>query len=121
VALVSPADISWGRQDVLVQPDVFVVTREEARAGEWDRMRRLLLVAEMLSPSTARADRFVKRRRYREAGVPLYWIVDGEQRQVEVWTPKAEIPRSERKALVWHPARAATPFRLDPGELFRPV
>jgi Uma2 family endonuclease len=121
VALVSPADISWGRRDVLVQPDVFVVTREEARTGEWDRMRHLLLVVEVLSASTARADRFVKRRRYQEAGVPLYWIVDAEQRQVEVWTPEAEFPRIERTALVWHPAGAATPFRLDLGELFRPV
>jgi Uma2 family endonuclease len=121
VALVSPADISWGRQDVLVQPDVFVVTREEARTGEWDRMRRLLLVAEVLSPSTARADRFVKRRRYQEAGVPLYWIVDTEVRQVEVWTPDAEFPRIERETLAWHPSGAATPFRIGLEELFRPV
>jgi hypothetical protein len=31
-------------------------------------------------------DRFTKRRRYQEVRVPLYWIVDGEARQVEVWT-----------------------------------
>jgi Uma2 family endonuclease len=105
----------------LVQPDVFVVTREEARTGEWDRMRRLLLVAEVLSPSTARADRFVKRRRYQEAGVPLYWIVDTEVRQVEVWTPDAEFPRIERETLAWHPSGAATPFRIGLEELFRPV
>ena len=100
VALVSPADISWGRRDVLVQPDVFVVALEDARTLEWDRMRQLLLVAEVLSPSTARADRFVKRRRYQDAGVPLFWILDGEGRQVEVWTPEAEFPYSEREQLV---------------------
>src|SRR3989442_12173700 len=72
VALVSPADISWGREDVLVQPDVFVVAREDAQTMEWEQMRRLLLVVEVLSPSSARADRFVKRRRYQEASVPLY-------------------------------------------------
>jgi Uma2 family endonuclease len=121
VVLVSPADISWGRRDVLVQPDVFVVTREEARTGEWDRLRRLPLVIEVLSPSTARADRFVKRRRYQEAGVPLYWIVDAEHRQIEVWTPEAEFPHIERETLAWHPTGAAAPFRLELEDLFRPV
>jgi Uma2 family endonuclease len=73
VVLTSPADISWGR-DVLVQPDVFVVPVEQARTLEWSAIRDLLLVAEVLSPSTPRHDRFTKRRRYQEAGVPLYWI-----------------------------------------------
>jgi Uma2 family endonuclease len=121
VVLISPADISWGRQDVLVQPDVFVVKYEEARTLEWDRMRRLLLVAEVLSPSTARADRFVKRRRYQEAGVPLYWIVDGEQHLVEAWTPDAEFPLIERAQLIWHPSGVAEPFVLKLEELFRPL
>ncbi len=67
VVLTSPADISWG-PDVLVQPDVFVVSTEEARTLTWSRMRTLLRVAEVLSPSTARSDRFLKRLRYREAG-----------------------------------------------------
>jgi Uma2 family endonuclease len=81
VVLTSPADISWG-QDVLVQPDVFVVPVEQARTLEWSAIRHLLLVAEVLSPSTPRHDRFTKRRRYQEARVPLYWIVDGEELQV---------------------------------------
>lgn len=71
IVLTSPADISWGR-DVLVQPDVFVVPHDEAKSREWSRIRTLLLVVEVLSPSTARADRFTKRHRYQEAGVPLY-------------------------------------------------
>src|SRR5213593_2555452 len=55
IVLTSPADISWGRRDVLVQPDVFVVPPSEARTGDWTRLRSLLLVIEVLSPSTARA------------------------------------------------------------------
>jgi len=39
-----------------------------ARALTWSRAQTLLLVAEVLSPSTARSDRFLKRLRYREAG-----------------------------------------------------
>jgi Uma2 family endonuclease len=49
----SPADISWG-PDVLVQPDVFVVTLEQARSLDWSEMKNLLLAVEVLSPSTAR-------------------------------------------------------------------
>lgn len=120
IMLTSPADISWGR-DVLVQPDVFVVPRDEAMHGDWARLRTLLFVAEVLSPSTARADRFTKRRRYQEAGVPVYWIVDGDEQRVEVWTPDAELPVIETQRLVWRPARAGQAFTLALAELFRPV
>ena len=61
--LSAPADISWG-PDILVQPDLFVVDRTEARTLDWTRMQTLLLAVEVLSPSTARYDRFTKRRLY---------------------------------------------------------
>jgi Uma2 family endonuclease len=120
VVLASPADISWG-PDVLVQPDVFVVAAEEGRTLDWSRMRTLLLVAEVLSPSTASTDRFLKRLRYREAGVPLYWVIDGDERTVEVWTPSDDFPALERERLVWHPPGAGQRFELSLEELFRPL
>ena len=120
LVLSSPADISWGR-DVLVQPAIFVVPHDEVRTLTWSRMRTLLLVAEVLSPSSARGDRFLKRLRYREAGVPLYWVVDGDERMVEVWTPADDFPAVERERLVWHPPGGAEPFVLSLAELFRPV
>ena len=120
LVLNSPADISWG-PDVLVQPDVFVAPLEEARALTWSRLQTLTLVAEVLSPSTSRADRFVKRLRYREAGVALYWVVDGDARSVEIWTPADDFPAVERERLVWHPAGARAPFELSLAELFRPL
>ncbi len=118
--LTSPADISWG-PDVLVQPDVFVVPPDEARTLTWSRMRTLLLVAEVSSPSSARGDRFIKRLWYREAGVPLYWVVDGDDRSVEVWTPADDFPGLERERLTWHPAGAHEPFALSLEELFQPL
>jgi Uma2 family endonuclease len=120
VMLTSPADISWG-QDVLVQPDVFVIPLDEARTGDWSTIGSLLLVAEVLSPTTARADRFTKRRRYQEAGVPLYWVVDGANQQVEVWSPGVEFPAVERERLEWRPVGARHPFGLQLVDLFRPV
>ncbi len=120
VVFTSPADISWGR-DVLVQPDVFVVQAEEARTLEWSRMRSLALVAEVLSPSTARADRFLKRLRYREAGIPIYWVIDPDARAVEVWTPADDFPTVEHERLLWHPAEAAEPFALSTKMLFHQI
>lgn len=79
VVVVSPADISWS-PDTLVQPDVFVADRDEVRTGEWCNMKTLLLVVEVLSPGTARQDRFTKRCLYQEVGIPHYWIVDADQK-----------------------------------------
>jgi Uma2 family endonuclease len=120
LVLASPADISWG-PDVLVQPDVFVVPRKEARTLTWSRMQTLLLVAEVLSASSTKADRFLKRLGYRETGVPLYWVVDGDERTVEVWTPADDFPAVERERLEWRPAGAAEPFTLRLGDLFRSI
>jgi len=117
-ALFSPADISWG-PDTLVQPDVFVAPLEQARTLDWTRIQDLLLVVEVLSPSTARYDRFTKRRLYQEVGVPVYWLVDGESSLVEVWTPDAAFPQIERDWVIWHPAGAHAPFTLGLSELFR--
>jgi Uma2 family endonuclease len=116
----APADISWGR-DVRVQPDVFVVPREEARPLDWAAIRTVLLAAEVLSPSSQRADRFTKRRLYQERSVPTYRVVDGDERLVEVWTPQTEFPAIERERLSWHPAGVGGRFTLELAELFRPI
>jgi len=120
LVLFSPADISWG-PDVLVQPDVFVATLDEIRTLTWSRVQTLLLVAEVLSPSSSRGDRILKRIRYREAGVPLYWVVDGDEKSVEVWTPSDDFPVIERERLVWQPSGAREQFGLSLEELFRPL
>jgi len=116
----SRSDISWG-PDTLVSPDVIVVPLEEARTLTWAKMQHLLLVAEVLSPSSTRHDRFTKRRLYQEQQAPLYWVIDGDQRTVEVWTPDALFPQIEREELIWHPAGASAPFRLALADLFQPL
>jgi Uma2 family endonuclease len=98
-----------------------VVPLEEARTLKWAQMQHLLLVAEVLSPSSTRHDRFTKRRLYQEQGVPLCWIVDGDAHAVEVWTPEARVPHVERERLRWHPTRASAPFTLSLPELFQPL
>ena len=121
VVLPGPADVSWGRDDVLVQPDVFVVPVDEARTLNWARVRTLLLAIEVLSPSSLRADRFTKRRLYQDVGIPYYWVVDADERSAEAWTPADRFPRVERQELVWAPAGATAPFVMRLDELFRPI
>lgn len=114
----SPADISWNA-DTLVQPDIFVVPRAEAITGDWTRMRTLVFVAEILSPSTARVDRFQKRRLYQQREVPTLWLVDIERRLVEVWTPDALFPVVKTDRVTWLPADASEPLVVDIAELLR--
>jgi Uma2 family endonuclease len=119
-ALVSPADIEFD-PDTLVQPDVFVVPTSAGRPKSWADVHTLLLAVEVLSPSTARADRTVKRGRYQRAGVPDYWIVDVDARLIERWRPGDQRPEIVSDRLVWRPAAADHDFELDVASFFSRV
>jgi len=120
--LISPADISF-HEDMLVQPDIFVVPirSEGQRPREWADIRALLLAVEVLSPSTARADRQVKRRLYQHERVGEYWIVDVDARLVERWRATDERPEIVSTSLTWHPEPSAAPFELDLPAFFDDV
>ena len=118
--LMSPADISW-TSDTLVQPDVFVADLAEVRPLDWSQVKRLLLAVEVLSSSTARYDRFTKRRLYQEVGVPKYWIVDLNEKLVEVWTPGDAQPTMQEDRVVWSPPGAEEPLEIQLLELFKAI
>jgi Uma2 family endonuclease len=120
-ALASPADIEFDEED-LVQPDVFVTPRIEGRRPRrWSEIETLLLAVEVLSPSTARADRAVKRRLFQRVGVPEYWIVDVEARLVERWRPGDERPEILTDTLAWRPVPAVEPLVIDLPKLFSEI
>ena len=111
------ADLTWGRQDTLVQPDVFVIAPgDEGR--EWADVRRVSLVAEVVSLSSRQHDAFEKRRVYQDRGVGLYWIIDPVASSADIWTPEAQVPRRETVALEWHPEGASEPFTIELARLF---
>lgn len=118
--LASPADISWG-PDTLVQPDVFVADLDEVRSLDWSQVQHLLLAAEVLSPSTARHDRFAKRRLYQEVGVPTYWIVDPDLHLVEVWRPGDKLPASVTDRVTWSPSGSEVALTIELSDLFRSI
>jgi len=118
--MISPADLSWGRvPDVIVQPDIFVVAPDDAGKRVWSALRHFSLFVEVLSPSSARNDRFTKRRLYQEMGVPLYWVIDLPNRRVESWRPDSTSPEYEYHRLTWQPEGATAPFTLEVARLFR--
>ena len=101
--LWSPADIELPA-DTVLQPDLFVVP--EPLAGmvkEWSDIDELLLVIEILSPSTAFGDRNRKRPKYQEMRIPDYWIVDLDARIVECWRPDDSRPEIRSAQLDWKP------------------
>jgi Uma2 family endonuclease len=114
------ADLSLGRDDSLVQPDLFVVAGEGAQRLDGWQLHQLLLVIEVLSPSTSRHDRFTKRRLYQEIGVPLYWIIDAETRRAEVWTPEATAPVYETERVIWQPAGVPVSLTIELRPIFAP-
>lgn len=115
------ADISWG-PDLLVQPDLFIADPEEMRrTKDWSGIQTLHLVVEVLSPASLRADRFTKRRVYQEQRIPVYWVMDIDNRQVEVWLPGGLFPVVEHEQITWHHPAAKTGCVVELATLFRPV
>jgi len=113
----APGELELDRY-TLVQPDLFVLPRVNGkRPRTQEEAGTPLLFIEILSPSTARYDRVVKRRRYQRYGVE-YWIADIDSRLVERWTPEAERPEIVTGAHSWHPVGASTPLVIDFEDVF---
>jgi len=85
----------------------------EGRSRNWSDVKSLLLAVEILSPSTARADRHRKRIIYQSQRVPEYWIVDGDARLIERWRPDDERPEILAESLVWRPRDDVVAVTID--------
>ena len=87
--LPAPFDVRLNANDgddTVVQPDLLVVC-DSPEAPKLDGKvctGAPDMVIEILSPSTARMDKFIKFRLYQKAGVREYWIVDPDTKTVQV-------------------------------------
>lgn len=81
------------------------------------------LVVEILSPSSRSIDRVKKPRRYRDFGVPEYWVVNPDDRSVWVWRFARRATDAERVTgrLVWRPEGESTDCVLSLDDLFAPM
>ena len=71
--LGAPLDIDLA-QDTVLEPDLLVARRDQFDDRGLPGPPELAV--EVLSPSSRRIDRVLKRERYERAGTPAYWIVD---------------------------------------------
>ena len=83
--IISPQDVII-HEDIVVQPDMMFVSNERLHIINWGHYVQGApdLVVEVLSPSTSRYDRTLKRERYARFGVREYWIADIVGRTIEV-------------------------------------
>jgi Uma2 family endonuclease len=80
----APCDVILSSTTV-VQPDIIMLRRDRQHLIS----RRAIegvpnVVVEILSPSTAERDQYIKRAAYARFGVPEYWVVDPELGYVEL-------------------------------------
>lgn len=116
---IAPSEIVFSPTRAL-QPDLFVVPYVN---GTWIRdardLAQLVLAVEVVSPSTARQDRVIKKRVFMEHGVAEYWIVDPDGRTVERWRQGEARPEILDTTLSWTPPGGAATLDTDLVELFR--
>jgi Uma2 family endonuclease len=120
-AVVAPADVTFSPRR-RVQPDLFVVPLINGRRPkQLTDIRELLLAGEVLSPSSARADRVAKRAMYRDEGVAEYWVVDLDARTFERSTPADARVEILADSITWHPRGASAPLIIDLKRYFTDV
>ena len=73
--------------DTVVQPDILVVCDKSKLDGKSCNSAPDMVI-EILSPSTAMRDKILKFRRYLQAGIREYWIVDPDDKMVLVYILK---------------------------------
>jgi Uma2 family endonuclease len=104
-----------------VEPDLMVRPLGSPTSDDdddWATLPTPILVVEVLSPTTRRRDLVQKRALYLDAGVPEYWVIDPEARQVRVVRQERgadDIIASE--AVEWRPAGASDAFVISVASL----
>ncbi|MFN0178425.1 MAG: Uma2 family endonuclease [Gemmatimonadales bacterium] len=119
---LAPSDLDL-RSEQVSQPDLFVVHRQPdgKEPIDWPDYGIPFFIAEVTSPSTARYDRIVKRRRYQRSRVAEYWIIDPDARAVERWRPDDARSEILDETIVWHPSGATEELAIDLPAYFRRV
>jgi Uma2 family endonuclease len=117
-AFSAPGDVIVDPRNV-VEPDIFVVPPGlDPWKASWKDIKLLLLAIEIISPSTARADRNLKRLLYQQFQVPEYWIVDADARMFERWRPSDTRAETLFDSIEWQPLSEYPAMRIDIGEFF---
>ena len=84
IVLDAPLDVVLSEENV-VQPDILFISKARRKIIHKEEIRGAPdLVVEILSPYTAGRDRTLKKKLYARYGVKEYWLVDPEEKTIEV-------------------------------------
>ena len=114
-AAISPSNV-WrsDRKKNRVQPDIFVLRRMGGERPQYPyHLRDVMLAIEIASPGNPLLDYQVKRDLYLREGVPEYWVVNVEARNVSRWRGRDDPGEVLSRRLEWTPAAGVTPFVLE--------
>jgi Uma2 family endonuclease len=118
--VISPSDVR--RRDRTrnhVEPDVFVVRLVDGKLPPYPfAMSDLLLAVEVPSPSDPLYDYQTKRELYVANGVPEYWVLNGELRNLSRWRGAADPGEVLSAKVVWQPQGMPAPFAFDLPRFF---
>lgn len=104
--------------DSEVEPHILVRPVGKPLPTSWSEVPIPILVVEAWLEMTRRRDLIQKRKSYGEAGVPEYWIVEGEDRRVLVVRPGCGDGVCS-DVVEWGPDGATSPLHLDVTTMFR--
>ena len=118
VVIPGPFEVEFS-DDSAVQPDLLVVLdTQRSRLTPQRHHGPPALVIEIISYSSKRSDRLQKRQLYLEEGVPEYWVVDPELKQLERWRAGDQSAEILKDEVTWQPAPEAPPLRIALRQLF---
>jgi Uma2 family endonuclease len=111
----APSDVRRGdRRRNRVQPDAFVVRLIDGKRAPYPyEMSDLLLAVEVPSPSNPAYDYHTKRELYLANGVPEYWVLNAEARNLSRWRGAADPGEVLSARVEWRPAGMAEPLVID--------
>lgn len=119
-AIMSPSDVRRpDRQRNRVQPDVYVFRlRNNEHPAYPFEFSDLLLVIEVVSPSSSQYDYHTKRRLYLGNGIPEYWVLNPDARNVSRWMGADDPGQVLSERIDWHPSGMQASLVIDINELF---
>lgn len=100
-----------------LEPDLLVVPANIPPNGKWSEITDHWLAVEVLSRSSKMYDREFKRDAYLTLGVREVWLVDRDDRSVDVTRCRGQI-ETVRDAILWRVPTIALEVRVELGDIF---
>ena len=115
-SVVTPGAVSFPPRTQL-EPDVLVVPARFPLSSKWQDITEHWLAVEVLSRSSRVYDREFKRDAYLDLGVREVWLVDRDDRSVEVSRERGKSD-TVRDAIIWRVPTVELEVRVDLSEVF---